>query len=264
MANYKVVDADQLDADLTTVAEAIRVKTGETEKLSFPEGMASEMDAVFEAGKKSEYDAFWDFFQQKGTRTDYRYAFAYTPWDDTMFSPKYPLKFAGDASCAFLATIFTWVDKVLRVDLSEATILYWTFRNNQFSKLGKCDLSSAIDVRGAFSILPNLTEIEEIVSRADLPWSKTFQNDIGLESVTFSGVIGSNGLDFKDSYKLNKASITSIVNALSASTSGLTVTLSLTAVNNAFETSPGAADGSTSEEWLTLADTKSNWTIAVV
>lgn len=37
MANYKVVDTDKLDADLTAVADAIREKTGGTEKLTLDE-----------------------------------------------------------------------------------------------------------------------------------------------------------------------------------------------------------------------------------
>ena len=58
------------------------------------------------------------------------------------------------------------------------------------------------------------------------------------------------------STKLNKESITSVINRLSSGANGLTVTLSLTAVNNAFE---GGRDGT---EWQTLIATKPNWTIA--
>ena len=43
MADYKVVDAEQLEADLTVVADAIREKGGTSEQLEFPNGMA---DAV--------------------------------------------------------------------------------------------------------------------------------------------------------------------------------------------------------------------------
>lgn len=41
MANWKKVDTDVLDADLTTVADAIRERAGTTEGLAFPDGMAS-------------------------------------------------------------------------------------------------------------------------------------------------------------------------------------------------------------------------------
>lgn len=46
MANYKVVDADELDAGLKTIADSIREKTGGTEELSFPTGMKEAVDAM--------------------------------------------------------------------------------------------------------------------------------------------------------------------------------------------------------------------------
>ena len=63
---------------------------------------------------------------------------------------------------------------------------------------------------------------------------------------------------------LDKESLTSIINCLSDSTSGLTVTLSLTAVNKAFEITNGADNGSNSTEWLNLVNTRSNWTISLI
>ena len=43
MPNYKIVDADKLDADLTRVADAIRETAGAAERLAFPVGM---IDAI--------------------------------------------------------------------------------------------------------------------------------------------------------------------------------------------------------------------------
>ena len=84
------------------------------------------------------------------------------------------------------------------------------------------------------------------------------------EYIGFEGTIGKGGLDLHWSTKLNKESLTSIINALSSDTTGLSITLSLTAVNNAFETSEGAADGSTSTEWINLIGDKSNWSISLL
>lgn len=44
MAENKVVNTTQLDADLTTIANAIREKTGESDSLVFPVGFISAMD----------------------------------------------------------------------------------------------------------------------------------------------------------------------------------------------------------------------------
>lgn len=50
MANYKVVDTEQLEADLTVVADAIRGKGGTTELLSFPNGMKEAVEAIQSGG----------------------------------------------------------------------------------------------------------------------------------------------------------------------------------------------------------------------
>ena len=46
MANYKLCNSDQLDADLTTVADAIRTKGGTTEKLKFPEDYKTAIESI--------------------------------------------------------------------------------------------------------------------------------------------------------------------------------------------------------------------------
>ena len=46
MADYKVVDAEKLDADLASVADAIRKKAGTTEKMEFPSGFESAVESI--------------------------------------------------------------------------------------------------------------------------------------------------------------------------------------------------------------------------
>lgn len=46
MAEYKVVNSEQLDADLKIVADAIRAKGGTTASLEFPNGMKSAVEAI--------------------------------------------------------------------------------------------------------------------------------------------------------------------------------------------------------------------------
>ena len=50
MAIYKVVDADQLDADMTALANTIRTKGGTSGKLAWPAGYQSAVLAI-ETGK---------------------------------------------------------------------------------------------------------------------------------------------------------------------------------------------------------------------
>lgn len=46
MATYKVVDADQLDADMSGVADSIRAKCGTTEQLAWPNGYKAAIAAI--------------------------------------------------------------------------------------------------------------------------------------------------------------------------------------------------------------------------
>lgn len=84
-----------------------------------------------------------------------------------------------------------------------------------------------------------------------------------LKEVRFKGVVKVD-LQLKESKKLSKTSIESIISCLSPDASGKTLTLSKVAVDAAFETSEGADDGSSSAEWLALVAAHSNWTISLV
>ena len=50
MADYVVVDKEQLEADLTIVADSIRAKANVTEQLEFPNGMKQAVEAIQSGG----------------------------------------------------------------------------------------------------------------------------------------------------------------------------------------------------------------------
>lgn len=50
MAEYKVIDAEKLEADLTSVADTIRAKGGTTDQLEWPEGYKAAVNDI-ETGK---------------------------------------------------------------------------------------------------------------------------------------------------------------------------------------------------------------------
>ena len=66
MPNYKVINADQLDADLAFIADAIRAKGGTGEALAFPDGFAAAVEAI-EAGGGQE-----DLVKQVLNKTTFR------------------------------------------------------------------------------------------------------------------------------------------------------------------------------------------------
>jgi hypothetical protein len=107
-----------------------------------------------------------------------------------------------------------------------------------------------------------VVEIEKIITKESVTYASWFLNT-NLTEIRFEGIIGQD-INFQWSTNLSLDSLMSIIEHISSTASGKTATFSKIAVNNAFETSEGLADGSTSEEWLNLIATKNNWTISLV
>lgn len=232
----------------------------------------ADYDNVYEAGKQAQYDEFWDEFQASGTRTNYDEGFAGIGWTSKTFKPKYSI--VPNTAYMIFRDNQAGIDLVdyfekngITVDFSQVTNARYAFYNAAFTHLGVLDFSKIVhagELTGTFNWCGAKTVDLIKLSATQGSYSSTFTSWGALESITIEGSISCNGASFAQSTKLTKASITSIVNALSATTSGLAVTLSNTAVNKAFETTAGAGDGSTSAEWQSLIATKSNWTISLI
>jgi hypothetical protein len=54
--------------------------------------IAENEQLVYRAGQKSEYDKFWDTFQNNGNSQNYNYAFSQDRFTDENYNPKYPIK----------------------------------------------------------------------------------------------------------------------------------------------------------------------------
>lgn len=233
--------------------------------------IAENEQKVFDSGKQAEYDKFWDKYQENGNRTNYEYAFTGAGWNDETFKPKYDIVPTANTNmftvCGVTDMIKALENASVKLDLSKAVSTSYLLQSSLITRFPTIDTSSRKAIDYFLMSNQNLEYVEKVILKSD--GSQTFNNysftnNPKLKEIRFEGVIGQNGFTIKDSPLLSKASIESIINALSTVTSGLTVTLSKTAVNNAFETSVGASDGSTSQEWLDLIATKSNWTIALV
>lgn len=232
----------------------------------------ADYDAVYEAGKKAQYDAFWDNFQSYGNRKDYKLAFSREGWNDETFKPKYNMRVTSATQMFEMSRIVNLTkalkDNGVVLDTSKSTnvsnMFYYSQHIKQIPVIDVTNCSS--NVIGLFGTCRALETVEKLILKNDgsTVIDRCFVNANSLRNIIIEGVIGQNGFDVQQSTKLSKASLTSIINALSATTSGLTVTLSKTAVNKAFETSAGAGDGSTSAEWQILIAPKSNWTISLI
>lgn len=229
--------------------------------------IAENMREVHEAGKKSQYDEFWDAYQQNGTRTDYGYAFyhMHLGWNK-IFYPKYDIKPTNASSMFQYSTMSDFnlkerleeCGKVL--DFSKVTSCSSCFNYANLTELPELNLTSLTSIPMMF-YASNIIAIDKIILKSDgsQTFSSTFSNYTALENVVFEGVIGNN-ITLNTLTKLTKQSITSIINALSASTSGSTVTFSATAINNAFGID--VDDVSTypeGSEFYNLRNTKLNW-----
>ena len=162
----------------------------------------------------------------------------------------------------FAATHITEITRET-ADFSKATKFNYTFYyHNRLEKI-EVDVSSATAISDFFYNSNTTADRDKYGNLADVklfninekctitrPFPTPFPK---LTNFFVSGVIGSD-FDIKNLTLISKDNIINIINCLSTTTSGLTVTLSQTAVNNAF----------TTEEWEALEATKSNWTISLV
>ena len=223
-------------------------------------------DAGAAKGTEDLLDSFWEKYQDKGKRTYYNGAFSYMT--DEVFKPKYAIK-PKQARYLFMFSRMTGSlpDRLkelgITMDLSYESSAMETFSNTGWTNVGEIYMPNATSGYGTFAYSVNLKVIEKLTFSDSFTWNSTFAST-KLQKLIMGSKITKNGFDVQWSTALSKESIESIINALSDTTSGLSVTLSKTAVDNAFETTLGAADGSQSAEWTTLEGTKTNWTISLV
>ena len=198
---------------------------------------AIDMHEEFLADKpQTYYDILWDTIQKEGVPTNYQYAFAYNRFfngEVDAYNPKYDIKVYDNVTSAG-ANMFAQSTR-----LTDTKVAIYA---NKYS------------IVTMFSGCTRLKNIRKLVLQETTALTSAFTNCTALEELNIEGVIGQSGFDVHWSTLLNKTSIESIINALSSTTNDLTVTLSQTAVNNAF----------TSEEWEALEATKPNWTISLV
>lgn len=243
------------------------VRSGTTEQT--PEQRA------YEAGKKSEYDAFWDSFQKNGERRYYYYAFLNSGfgWSKKTFKPKYDIICEGSASQCFYAWENTEETINFGAVLKQQGVILDTSRATNVSNFfayGKsfigefptisCENAGA-NTNGLFRGC-KVSKIEKLIVTEQTSFDASFSGCYELVDIVFEGTIAKGNLNTSSCTKLSKASIISVISHLSDTTTGLTVTLSKTAVDDAFEEEGGAV-GSVSSEWDALVATKPNWTIAL-
>lgn len=250
---------------LTDTSGAVKIVTQDTSALKAQIAeLTEQVDKAFTEGQQAERDAFWDIYQQNGERTVYNNAFSGYGWTDETFKPKYDMR-PISATQMFHSTQITNLKQILDkcgvvLDFSNCTGFTYTFQQSKITHIG------VIDTRKCGNLNYFMTEakfvyIEKIILKDD--GSQSFMSGYSfsvcrvLEHIIFEGVIGKNGLDLHWSTKLDADSLKSIIDCLSTTTTGLTVTLPATAQSN-YDAVYGSG------AWEELVATKSNWTIALL
>lgn len=210
--------------------------------------VAENVPKVYEAGQKSEYDKFWDAYQDNGNRTSYSYAFAGTGWNDANLNPKHPIVCSGGLSYMFRDSSATYGDKIFEIDISQVSGGSGIFYNSRIKRIGVLDTRSLSDLHTMFQYNSNLTSIEKIILKDDgsQKFTTTFSSCSKIEEIRFEGVIGKS-LDIHYSTKLSYDSASSIFECLGGTASA---TLTLPQSHN---------DGRYAS---LIADMPSNWAVS--
>lgn len=210
---------------LTAVASAIRDKTGKTEKIEFPNGFTDEIGEVYEAGKKAEYDAFWDAYQLNGTRTSYISAFSamFTP---DIFKPKYPVRptrayymfFNNHGETLIIPDFVKFCEENnVVLDFSQCISADYALACLHSNRFGVLDFSKCTRTNYLFyshAVSSGVVTIDEFISSDITKYSSgTFEQATYLTNITFRGIIASN-IWFQNCNKLTHDSLMSIINAL--------------------------------------------------
>lgn len=217
------------------IADAIREKTNSTDKIK-PSDFAGKVGEVYEAGKKSEYDRYWE--NLLSNTIGGAFAYAGSGWTDetfnpprgTVIQPTYAYFMFSGTSITDLAALCE--EREVTLDMSKTTTLNYTFAAYPYAhltKIGEISTLSSSAMPSTFQNQSRLHTIEKIILKEDgsQSFNLTFSGCSALENVEFEGTIGK-AMDLHWSTKLTHDSLMSIINHLK---DGASNTLTLGATN---------------------------------
>lgn len=210
--------------------------------------VAENQQKIYDAGKQSEYDAFWDEFQsaKNGISAKYSgsYMFANAGWNDNTFKPKYSMMYLNNAGSMFQTCGVTDLSAALE---RQGVVFNFSGCANftaafAYAKLTRVPIINTLGTtaespfNSMFNTSDKLHTIDKLILKSDgsQRFSSTFGNCTALENIVIEGAIGQNGLNLQWSTLLSHDSLMSIINALqdkSADTSGTSWIVTLGATN---------------------------------
>ena len=169
-------------------------------------------------GMQTEYDRFWDTYQDNGNRTNYSYGFAHTGWTNRTFKPKYDMALNGAAQMFYYSRITDLVGILEKqgvvINTSNASSVTYMYGYSVFTRIPLADLSSATNTTYLYAGDTALISIEKIISSEKTVFaSSCFSNCSELEHCIFEGTIASD-INLQWSTKLSLESLISLVECL--------------------------------------------------
>lgn len=127
MAVDKLVDSAQLDADLSSVADAIRTKGGTSAALAFPSGFVDAIDAIETGGGGSSYSDMVSAFAKQEISGDIVLDSSVTGFPHTYFMSGQPISsFRGDGIVGLGNYSFSQCTSLVTIHFPNLTSLYAT------------------------------------------------------------------------------------------------------------------------------------------
>lgn len=227
---------------LTAIANAVRAKLGTEQTYTLSE-LSENVDTVYQKGKQTQTDAFWESAQKtsaRALRTDYSYAFAGAMWNDETYLPKYNIAPSNCSNMFFhnyeIHSPFkcsAYPNAPITIDTSSSTSFDRFIYDCVVKAVPTINTTAATRLSSAFSYAVGLETIDKLILKSDgsQTFSSVFQGTTTLENIVIEGTIGQNGFDVSPCTKLTHDSLLSIINALkdySGTTTPKTVTLGAT------------------------------------
>lgn len=181
---------------MTAIADNIRDKTGGIQALSLDD-MASSINEVYEAGKKSEYDDFWDNANLDKVS---QCSFSGPCWNDNNFKPPRDIVWGKEsAQWSFARNNITNLKACLerqnvKLDLSKAVSFSYIFNGSPTTQLPELNFTGASALTNIGGSMNKLVSVDKIILPDEYAPNSTgaiqmFPHSSKLQHLTIEGPI---------------------------------------------------------------------------
>lgn len=206
---------------MTAIADNIREKTGGTEILTLDE-MANGINEVYEAGKKTQREQFWESYlknSQSNTSVRQVARFAGSGWNDDTFYPTQDIPVKYGYEMFYYNNVSNIKQRLeecnVKLVFDGANDVGMMFEESKTTEIPTIELNKLSVPKSTQRLCCNcyyLVTIEKIIAVEGNMWGNSFGSCTRLENVIFEGVIGNN-ISFAHS-PLTIASLKSIITHL--------------------------------------------------